>query len=132
MHLATESSQREKTSILASSRQLWVCHIGDIAEREARGFDPCRAGWVSMFIVKRHSALYAYRDLCPHYGTTALPWKRNQYLDKAGDAIVCAAHGARFDIATGLCISGPCLGESLSAVKLTVGQNGEVFADFRS
>lgn len=127
--MTADSQESESASILASSRDVWICHISDITERAAKGFDPFDEGQVSMFVVKKHAVLYAYRDLCPHYGTTPLPWRKNQYLDKAGDVIVCAAHGARFDIATGICISGPCLGESLSAVKLQVREDGAVFTD---
>ena len=33
---------------------------------------------------------------------------------------------AQFDIATGLCTLGPCLGDTLTAVPLTIQNNGEV------
>lgn len=62
-------------------------------------------------------------------GTTRLPWKKNEYLDTAGDVIVCAAHGTRFDITTGICISGPCRGESLSAIAPHVRRDGQLVAD---
>jgi nitrite reductase/ring-hydroxylating ferredoxin subunit len=43
-----------------------------------------------------------------------------------GDRIVCAAHGALFDITNGLCTLGPCLGDALVPVPLTVQANGEI------
>ncbi|MFK7828708.1 MAG: Rieske (2Fe-2S) protein [Congregibacter sp.] len=109
----------------------WVelCHISELQESRALGFDPFREGKASVFVIKKNASLYAYGDHCPHYGTTPLPWKKNEYLDKAGDVIVCAAHGARFDITTGICISGPCLGQSLSAIALHVRRDGQLFAD---
>ena len=109
-----------------------LCHLDQLAERRATGFDPFSNGRPSVFVVKKDSALYAYRDLCPHYGDTQLPWKKDEYLDRAGDVIVCAAHGARFDIESGKCISGPCLGQSLTAVTLHVSNDGCVTAELDS
>ncbi len=39
---------------------------------------------------------------------------------------MCAAHGALFDIATGRCVLGPCLGDALTPVPLTLQANGEI------
>jgi nitrite reductase/ring-hydroxylating ferredoxin subunit len=39
---------------------------------------------------------------------------------------VCYAHGAEFDIATGQCLLGPCLGQSLDPVKLEITERGEI------
>lgn len=39
---------------------------------------------------------------------------------------MCAAHGALFDIPTGRCTLGPCLGDALTPVPLTLQANGEV------
>jgi nitrite reductase/ring-hydroxylating ferredoxin subunit len=69
--------------------------------------------------------LFAYDDACPHHGTP-MAWRRHAYLNGARDRIVCAAHGAQFEIDTGRCTLGPCLGEHLRPVTLTVHRNGEV------
>jgi nitrite reductase/ring-hydroxylating ferredoxin subunit len=55
-----------------------------------------------------------------------MAWRKDQYLNAAGDRIVCAAHGALFDIPTGRCTLGPCLGEALTPVPLTLQANGEI------
>jgi nitrite reductase/ring-hydroxylating ferredoxin subunit len=55
-----------------------------------------------------------------------MAWRKDAYLDGTGQHIVCAAHGAQFDIATGLCTLGPCLGESLTPLPLLIHHNGEV------
>jgi len=39
--------------------------------------------------------------------------------------VVCAAHGAAFELQHGVCVSGPCRGQSLLAVAVTV-RDGEV------
>ncbi|MGL6162217.1 Rieske (2Fe-2S) protein [Microbulbifer sp.] len=110
------------------SSTLRLCTLEELPERGARGFDPRQRGRDTLFVVRRGRSVYAYRDLCPHYGNTSLPWRKDAYLDVKGEAIVCAAHGARFEITTGLCTSGPCLGESLVRVPLRVSHEGEVLA----
>ena len=109
-----------------------LCHIDELPERRARGFDPFNRGQPCLFVIKKNSEIYAYRDLCPHYGDTPLPWKKDEYLDKAGDVIVCAGHGARFDIVSGNCISGPCLGQSLTPVRIEVSKDGLVTAEIET
>jgi nitrite reductase/ring-hydroxylating ferredoxin subunit len=52
-----------------------------------------------------------------------MAWRKDEYLNAARDRIVCAAHGAQFDIATGVCTLGPCLGQRLEPVVLCVRDN---------
>ncbi|MCE4556591.1 Rieske 2Fe-2S domain-containing protein [Pelomonas sp. P8] len=100
--------------------------MDDLPERGSRGFDPLGRGADTVFVVRQGEMLRAYLDRCPHYGDTSLPWRKDRYLDAAGEAIVCAAHGARFDPATGACLLGPCLGQSLTAVPLDLNPQGEL------
>jgi nitrite reductase/ring-hydroxylating ferredoxin subunit len=81
-----------------------------------------------VFVVRKGDSLHAYRDICPHYGDTSLPWKKDEYLDGQTQHIVCAAHGALFDIATGECLSGPCLGDALAPVVIKVDDKGDILA----
>ena len=39
--------------------------------------------------------------------------------------IQCSTHDALFEIDTGLCIAGPCVGDSLDAVDLII-ENGQI------
>lgn len=102
-----------------------LCHIDELPERDARGFDPYHTGQDSLLVVRQDMHLFAYLDACPHHGTP-MAWRRHAYLNGTRDRIVCAAHGAQFEIGTGLCTLGPCLGEHLQTVDLTVHLNGEV------
>lgn len=110
------------------SRMVKLCHLDDMPEQSARGFDPSRVGQDTVFVVRQGNDVYAYKDLCPHYGDTALPWRKDEYLDPWGETIVCAAHGAHFEIATGLCIDGPCMGECLPKVPVQIMDNGDILA----
>lgn len=102
-----------------------LCRQDEVPERGSRGFDPQRSGQDTVLVVRRGEQLFAYRDACPHHNTP-MAWRKDAYLSGDGEHIVCAAHGAQFDIATGLCTLGPCLGDTLIAVPLVFHDNGEV------
>lgn len=102
-----------------------LCHIDDLADGASRGFDPRRGGQDTLLVVRQGRRLFAYADACPHHGTP-MAWRKDAYLNAAGDRIVCAAHGAQFEIDTGRCTLGPCLGDALVPVPLNVHDNGEV------
>lgn len=102
-----------------------LCHLEELPDGGARGFDPQGAGHDTLFVVRRGAVLHAYENRCPHLGTP-LPWRRHAYLNAAGDRIVCAAHGALFEIDTGVCTLGPCLGDVLTPVPLTLHDDGGV------
>lgn len=102
-----------------------LCHWNDLPDGESRGFDPAGRGWDTVLVVRRGQQLHAYADSCPHHDTP-MAWRKDQYLNAARDRIVCAAHGALFDIATGRCVLGPCLGDALTPVPLTLQANGEI------
>lgn len=103
-----------------------VCRLSDLEDGKAYGFDPFRKGRDTVFVVRRGNKVHAYVDICPHYGTTPLPWKKNAYLTGDGQHIFCSAHGAIFDIETGACVLGPCLGQSLTSVQVAISQEGEI------
>lgn len=106
-----------------------LARLSDIPDGCSRGFDPDGVGRDSLFVVRQGEQVYGWLDRCPHEGMTPLPYKRHRYMNAAGTRIVCFAHGAQFDIATGLCFRGPCLGESLTRVALSISSDGYVVAD---
>jgi nitrite reductase/ring-hydroxylating ferredoxin subunit len=102
-----------------------VCRLDELADGEARGFDYEGVGRDTLFAVRRGAGVWIYRDACPHEGT-AMAWRRHAYLNAARDRIVCHAHGAQFEIETGRCRLGPCLGQSLQRVPHLISENGEI------
>lgn len=68
----------------------------------------------SVILLRRGDRLRAYRNLCPHAGRF-LNWAPGRFLFDAG-RLVCAAHGAVFEVADGHCVEGPCRGSSLVSV----------------
>jgi nitrite reductase/ring-hydroxylating ferredoxin subunit len=126
--MVPERSAAERPGLIASMSELQrvLCRLTDIADGQAKGFDPLQTGRDSVFVVRRGDRVFVYRDWCPHLGTP-MAWRRDAYLNAARDRIVCAAHGALFDIATGICELGPCLGESLQRVQHRVDDRGRIF-----
>jgi nitrite reductase/ring-hydroxylating ferredoxin subunit len=105
-----------------------LCHASDIAEGSARGFDPTGTGRDTLFVVRR-DGVHAYRNVCPHWANTSMAWRKDAFLNRDGIRIICAAHGAQFDIATGVCTLGPCIGESLTRLRLIESEDGSLNVD---
>jgi len=59
------------------------------------------------FIICHQGKLMAYRNSCPHAGSP-MDWLPGQFFSEDGSQLVCHTHDARFDPATGDCLSGPC------------------------
>ena len=68
------------------------------------------------FVVRQGDAVYAYQNYCMHVGHP-LNWNPDSFLTEDGSKIICASHGALYDIASGNCVGGPCRGEALRRVE---------------
>lgn len=109
-----------------------LCHLDDIVDGTARGFAATEHARRTIILVRRGAQVFAYVDACPHYaGGTPMAWKKDAYLSGDGQHIACHAHGALFDIATGACVSGPCLGKRLTRVAVQVDPDGRIYAPAR-
>jgi nitrite reductase/ring-hydroxylating ferredoxin subunit len=104
-----------------------LCRLDELPDRDSRGFDPWREGQDSVLLVRRGERVLGWRDACPHHGGTPMAWRKDAYLNADRTRIVCAAHGAQFDIESGACTLGPCLGQSLQAVRLVVAANRDIY-----
>ncbi len=66
----------------------------------------------------------AWLNVCPHAGR-GLDWAPGQFLKSREGHLVCAVHGAAFELQGGACVSGPCKGDALRAVPVRV-EDGKV------
>ncbi|RJF95677.1 Rieske (2Fe-2S) protein [Noviherbaspirillum saxi] len=105
----------------------YLCRLDELPDGDSRGFDPLRQGRDAVLVVRQGARVHAYLDACPHHGGTPMAWRKDAYLNGDRDRIVCSAHGAQFDIATGLCTLGPCLGQSLQPVAVTITQDQDIY-----
>jgi nitrite reductase/ring-hydroxylating ferredoxin subunit len=91
-----------------------------IADGRARNFVlQMRAGRFHGFVVRQGDSLRGYVDRCPHAGLP-LTQTLDDYLTPDGSLIACGWHGALFEIDSGRCVGGPCVGQSLTPWPVTV------------
>jgi nitrite reductase/ring-hydroxylating ferredoxin subunit len=83
-------------------------------------------GEESVILLRLGERVNAWLNICPHAGRR-LDWAPGKFLVSKG-MLVCAAHGAAFNVQNGECVGGPCRGESLRAVAVRVEQ-GDVVLD---
>lgn len=102
--------------LLCETSQLVNCHGFEI---EVKGQT------LSGFLLRDRGQIRAYQNRCPHTGIE-LNWLPDQFLDLEGRQILCATHGARFRLNDGHCISGPCVGQKLSPLAISV-ENGQIY-----
>jgi nitrite reductase/ring-hydroxylating ferredoxin subunit len=101
-----------------------LCAVADIPDGGAISREAGDAsGDASIVLLRSGPHVYAYRNTCPHTGRR-LDWAPGRFLVENGQ-IVCAAHGACFVAASGLCIGGPPRGDSLTRVAIEI-VDGEV------
>ena len=102
-----------------------ICDLNDLNELSAKEFvvknDDLEK---NAFLVHYKQGCYAYENSCPHTGAT-LNWQEEQFFSFDGRFLQCSLHGALFEPTNGLCVRGPCCGESLKPIDIIV-QNGAV------
>ena len=100
-----------------------LCSLDAIGDPGAKGFE-FREGDLLFqgFVVRKGSAVFGYRDSCPHIGWP-LALDPDTYLTRAGDLILCSGHGALFRLEDGLCVGGPCAGKRLAPWPVAVVDN---------
>lgn len=87
----------------------------------------CQGRLMEGFVVRDENHLHAYINRCPHTGAP-LNWTEHQFLTLDGAWIQCGMHGALFEIGSGKCVVGPCVGAHLQPIPL-LEKGGELFVD---
>ena len=93
-----------------------LCANADLVENEARAF---RSPVGEVIVVNRDGQTYAYHNSCPHLGIN-LEFNPDEFMDSENYFLICSNHGALFQVEDGLCVSGPCQGESLLSVPIQI------------
>lgn len=73
----------------------------------------------SLLLYRQGAEVRAWLNVCPHAGRR-LDWAPGKFLKSKDGLLVCAAHGASFELQRGDCVAGPCRGDSLRAVPVQV------------
>lgn len=104
-----------------------LCKTDEISDPGARSFEIGEGrSSISLFVVHKNGSFHAYINSCPHTGAN-LDWQENQFLDMDNMFIQCSNHDALFEVDTGECISGPCVGDSLTPIELVI-EDGQISA----
>jgi len=96
---------------VADSRLIRICASTALIE----GGDGVRFNLIAdgveqgAFAVRHGGAALGYLNRCAHTGLE-LDWIPGRFLDAERRWLICAAHGALYEPATGACAAGPCAG----------------------
>ncbi|HEY4134669.1 MAG TPA: Rieske 2Fe-2S domain-containing protein [Alphaproteobacteria bacterium] len=104
-----------------------ICRVSDMADPSSElyviKFDDGEE--VEIFLVRRGEEVFGYVNECPHE-EMPLQWEGGSFLTTDGKRILCAVHGATFNLESGDAISGPALPDGcLMRVPLAIA-DGEV------
>ena len=109
-----------------------LCRLDDIEDGQAKGFtlgQRLEAGQGlearEIFVVREGARVFGYVNSCPHLGTP-LDWQGDRFISLDSGLIMCATHGALFEIADGFCVDGPCVGENLEPAPVVIDGDGRV------
>ena len=86
--------------------------LGSLAVRLPDGADA--------FVVRlTNESFVAYLNRCPHWNVD-LDMGLGDFVDPSTALITCRNHAAEFELATGLCVQGPCAGDRLYPLEVRV------------
>jgi len=100
-----------------------LCRLDEIPDGAAKGF--ALADGRDIFVVRAGGRVFGYVNSCPHQGTP-LDWTPDRFICAESGLILCATHGARFEVADGRCVAGPCAGDRLEPVAVALDGAGRV------
>ena len=73
----------------------------------------------SLILYREGDVVRAWLNVCPHAGRR-LDWAPGRFLKDKNGHLICAVHGATFELQEGVCIAGPCKGAALRAIDVDV------------
>ncbi|MEM9304048.1 MAG: Rieske (2Fe-2S) protein [Pseudomonadota bacterium] len=76
-------------------------------------------------VLRRAGEVLAFENICPH-ASRPLNFAPDRFLFTPEGHLVCAAHGASFELPSGQCVGGPCAGYGLTRIEIEV-RDGQVF-----
>jgi nitrite reductase/ring-hydroxylating ferredoxin subunit len=73
----------------------------------------------SLILYREGDAVRAWLNVCPHAGRR-LDWAPGKFLKDKNGHLICAVHGATFELVGGECVAGPCRGAALRTIDIDV------------
>ncbi|MBA4149719.1 MAG: Rieske 2Fe-2S domain-containing protein [Verrucomicrobia bacterium] len=104
--------------------QLRIADAGQLAEGETLKFEFKRAGrLVEGFLACFAGQHVAYENICRHIAIS-LDYGDGRFFAKDGQHFICQSHGAVYEPLTGVCVRGPCAGDQLKSLRISVENDG--------
>ena len=101
-------------------QEVTVCRLDELDDPGCREFRIGEGNWPFRgFVVRRGDAVHAWQNYCAHAGHP-LNWQPDRFLTADRQHIICASHGAVYEIDSGVCVEGPCPGKALRPVEVRV------------
>lgn len=100
-----------------------LCRLHDIPDGGSRGFLR-RRSTDRIFGVRQAEQVFVYLNACPHQWLP-MNLEQHRFLSADRTEIMCYAHGARFDIRSGICTHGACPGAALIRIACRI-EDGQV------
>jgi nitrite reductase/ring-hydroxylating ferredoxin subunit len=104
-----------------------ICNATDVSEKGREFRLEGKKGPVYLMIFRCGERIVAYHNVCPHENKS-LNWAPNRFMVGDDGLLVCAHHGAAFDLDSGECLQGPCKGKSLRPCAVSI-RDGVVWVD---
>ncbi len=102
-----------------------VGELAQLGDPGARSFEVGGGTWPFRgFVVRRNGELRAFANICPHL-SHPLDMLPDEFFAEDGQVLRCMSHGALFDPDSGLCLVGPCAGQSLLTLECRV-ETGQI------
>ena len=99
-----------------------VCALDELPEQATKGVEYAEQ---EIILFNWFGKIYAYLNNCPHAGWP-LNFDPDKFLDEEGSYLQCSNHMALFEVEDGACIAGPCHGERLTPIEVSV-QGEDIF-----
>lgn len=95
---------------------LRACSVDDLPEQATKGIEYDDQ---EVILVNWFGKFFAYLNNCPHAGWP-LNFDPDKFLDDEGRYLQCSNHMALFEVEDGSCVAGPCPGERLTPIEVSV------------
>lgn len=98
----------------------FLCAVDEIEDGGAKNFIGTVDGKQrNIFAVRRGGNVFLYLNSCPH-NRVPLDFTPGKFFSLDKRFLQCSTHGALFEIKSGECVSGPCTGDFLKALKAEI------------
>ncbi len=102
-----------------------LCNANEVTE-SGREFRVSGAqGNYYVMVFRRGEEIRVYQNVCPHR-YLSMNWAPDRFMVGDDGFLVCPHHGATFDLDSGVCVQGPCSGDSLTPVSFSL-KEGEIW-----